>query len=121
MSPEVQREYSEILTQVALRNGALMASPGDRQYGWIDSQYAHLATCGVKSYGRAVEREFSQFEGTFAPETRIRLAIDVDNVSCNCGQIVGREVRWEPCSGLQDVAQAVFAELYEKLRVGDEK
>ena len=116
MSPEVQAEYDRILAAVAVRSGALMAPRGDRQYGWIAGDWSHLSQCGVKSWGSAVETTFTQFEGTFAEGTRYRTAIDVADVVCNCGEITGREVRWEPSEGLGEVTSAVFEALYRELR-----
>lgn len=116
MSPEVQAEYDKILAAVAVRNGVLMSPPGDRYYGYIGDEWEHFATCNARSWGTAKETTFSQFEDTFATSTRYRMAIDVANVTCNCGQIKDREVRWEPSDGLGEVTSKVFAELYRQLK-----
>lgn len=116
MSLEVQAEYDRILAIVAVRNGALMSPPSDRGYGWIAMDWEHLARCKPKTWGKATEVTFTQFEGTFVEETRYRMAIDVKDVTCNCGQITGREVRWEPESGLGDVTSKIFEEMYRQLK-----
>jgi len=112
----VRREYETLLAQIAVRQGALLRPANDRGYGWIDPEWEHLSRCGVRSWGRATETTFQQFEGTFFEGERIHHAVDVADVTCHCGEITGREVRWEPSNGLSDVAEAVFAALYEKTR-----
>lgn len=116
MDSNVKQEYDALLTEIALKQGALMSPPNLRQYGWIDGDYAHLSSCGVRTWGAVRETEFQQFEGTFFEGERIRHAVDVSGVTCNCGFLTDREVRWEPTGGLSEVAEAVFTALYEKMR-----
>ena len=116
MDKKIEQEYESLLAEVAIRNGSLLAPPGQRGFGWIAYDYEHLVTCGAKSWGAPIESEFSHFEDTFAEDVKVRHAIDVADVTCNCGQITGGEVRWEPYEGVSEVARAVFGLLYEKLR-----
>jgi hypothetical protein len=117
MSPEVQAEYDRVLAAVAIRKGTLM-TPSGRIYGWIADDWEHLSRCKARTWGKAKETTFTQFEGTFAEGTRYRTAIDVQDVSCHCGQVAGREVRWEPSDGLSEVTEAIFAEMYTQLKGG---
>jgi len=119
MSDEVRAEYEAALARVVVRNGSIVRT-NDTYYGWNDyPAFQHIVggSWGDKGPGcalvlpdgaRAVEDEWSEFAGTFADGDNVKHGAIVRGVSCKCGQLTGRSVRWE--ANMHEVAEAVFEE-----------
>src|SRR5687767_12929273 len=113
MSPEVRAEYDRVLRAVVLRRGILV-SEKPRSFGWMDADYVHTSRCVVTSDRTPDESEWSEFAGTFAESDATRRGIDVSGVSCACGELVDRVVRWE--AGPSEMIEAVFEEAFGAVR-----
>lgn len=111
MSPEARAEYDAALRAAVLRHGTLVDRRPD-VYGWMDHNYAHAERCELTSTAAPEEVRWSEFQDTFSPN-RERTGTSVSGVSCACGELVDREVRWE--ASVSEVTEALFAALFEQL------
>jgi hypothetical protein len=126
MSPEVQQEYDTALLAATLKHGTVVATRG--RWGWQDfDAECHLGRMGalpgepytpcrlVPAAGEGVaEDEWIEFEGTFYEGDKTHHGVIVNHVSCACGQLTDRSVRWE--ARVQEVAEAVFEMAFGPLR-----
>lgn len=106
MSPEVERAYHDAMRRAVLRHGALIAT-GVTFYGWIADDWKHKHECELTTTAIPQEDEWFEFDGTFAP-SRIGRGVTVSEVSCRCGKLVNRRVRWE--ASPSTMIEAVFTE-----------
>lgn len=122
MSPEVQAEYDRALTAVVVEHGTIVKERPSI-YGWIDyNALDHIGqgwrtpqgTCALIVPENAHPREdrWVEFAGTFAEDDNSRTGVAVDGVSCRCGQLTNRTVRWD--AHVQEVAEAVFTKAVEQ-------
>lgn len=121
MTPEVEREYKRHLMTAALQHGELVATDASF-YGWRDyseeewvGRRPHYRACALT--GTSVhETSWGEFMGTFYDGDTTVHGVEVRGVSCACGRLKDRRVRWTAHPG--DVAKAVFEELYTSLHPG---
>lgn len=121
MSPEAQAAYNDILKDLVLRNGTLVKEDPSI-YGWVDYKYyrchekgyePHHLSCEISSSQPPVEDYWREFNGTFNDEDDSVHGIVLKSVNCACGKLKEREFRWE--GRMQEVAKAVFAEMFVRL------
>jgi hypothetical protein len=118
MSPEAQAEYNRAMAAATVKHGSIVRTNGTF-YGWSDYDAAmHVAGWSytdksvkpcplvVPEHGTVREDEWSQFEGTFYDGDTTHHGVTVTGVSCSCGQLTDRTVRWE--ANMQEVAEAIF-------------
>lgn len=116
MSPEAQAEYNRAMAAAAVKNGLIVRADPSYYGGWSDWEAAeHLNPYGPASapcrlvapeHGTVKEDEWSEFEGTFYDGDTSHHGVVVTGVSCVCGQLTDRAVRWE--ASMQEIAEAVF-------------
>jgi len=111
MSPEVEREYHEILARLIAEHGYPVRPPGEWSFYSQHEYDGHTRSCGVVSYGKPQEDTWSEFQGTFADDHTVHGA--TVTVTCNCGRYVDRTVRWNVRA--TEMAELIFTALYEKL------
>lgn len=122
MSPEAQAEYNKALTAAVLKHGT-MVSKDASSYGWEDYEYhhgpnwsgrhkSHHVTCGWASVGKPEEDYWHEFQGTFYEGDTSVHGIVIKGLTCNCGRIQDREMRWQ--ASIQTVAEAIFEEAFSK-------
>jgi hypothetical protein len=114
MSPEAQREYDDALRKITLQHGTpLRVNPSF----YVQNDYrlvGHAATCGIVTASKPKEDVWHEFAGTFAStDAGKRHGIVVTDVSCNCGQLVQRTIRWE--ASISEISEALFGEIFEVL------
>lgn len=115
MSPEAEKRYHDLLRRVALKNGDIVRTDPSI-YGWLDySATKHVRSCTLSSIATPEEIVFQEFAGTFATSDYTRHAIEVNDVSCECGTIRDRALRWETT-----VADALKIVLITELEKDDE-
>lgn len=134
MSPEVRAEYEAIVTELVLQRGRVVMND-PTEYGWADATldvwkrdegpggerlydgpFSHFTQCDAFAIGHLVEDvRWAHFVGTFNPggPTEPRHGVEVHDVSCMCGRVKLRTVRWE--GSIHDLAGAVFERLYRRL------
>lgn len=119
MNEEIQKEYDRLLIKLVLRHGDLVSERATT-FGWRD--YAetfpndwygrtfveHLERCGIQSVGSVQEEIWYEFQGTFYEGDNSVHGVAVFGLTCNCGKLTNRSVRWS--ARMQEVAQAVFEE-----------
>ncbi len=107
MSPEIQEEYDRALKAATLDNG-LVIDNRPSVYGWADYRASeHMRSCGGVSDSPVEEDDWYEFVGTFAdPPNEHKHGMYVSNVSCRCGQLTGRSIRWD--ADRSEIAEAVF-------------
>ena len=105
MSPEAQEEYNRALKIALIRHGSVIEK-NPSTYGWADYQATeHLRQCGGWSLWNADEDTWHEFVDSYAgSEAKHGLALE--RVTCNCGHLAVRTVRWK--AELSEVAEAVF-------------
>ena len=115
MKPEIQREYDRTVTALVVERGDIIGGNG---FGWQDfDALRHIGRLGlypgqtactliVPEGAQPREDEWTQYEGTYGGNDTPHHGITVQGVSCACGQLTGRAVRWE--AGLSEIAEAVF-------------
>lgn len=111
MSPAARAEYDAALRAATLKNGTLV----DRHpsvYGYMAEDWEHKNACEVTSSEAPREVEWSQFTDTFAPNEN-KHGVSVSGVSCACGALVNREVRWE--ADASEMTEALFEYVFERL------
>lgn len=112
MSPEAQRRYDELLRTATLLNGAVVVSDPSL-YGWEDYKLTqHARVCALRSTATPREITFTEFAGTFASEDYTRHAVELKGVSCVCGLIKKRTMRWQ--TTVADALKAVLTMVLEK-------
>jgi hypothetical protein len=109
MSPEVEQEYQQALTESVVRRGTVVSLPGRGRWGWQDYEASrHLNECGGSAPGVPTEDYWYEYAGTNAgPEDGKRIGLVLYRVTCNCGQLDSREVRWD--EHISNVAEELFA------------
>lgn len=119
MTPEVQEQYDRVLTTVTVRNGTLVSiNPsiyGWEAFPWSDPTREHWDRCGMKPLTgeeRAVEDSWDEFQGTFYEGDTTVHGVTVYGLSCNCGQLTDRSIRWR--ANMREVAEVVFTEAFGK-------
>lgn len=118
MSPAARAEYDAALRAAVLQHGTLVDVRPD-VYGWVAPDYDHKSTCEVTSSQAPREVEWSQFADTFAPNLD-KHGVSVFGVSCACGALVNREVRWE--ASASEMTEALFEHVFDRIaRLGAEK
>lgn len=115
MSPEAQAEYERFLREAVLKRGALV-STGSTYYGWIADDWRHTSKCELTTTKVPEEITYSEFAGTFATSDSTHHAVEVSGVSCKCGQLKDRKVRWD--ASVSEVAEAVFELAFGKKAEG---
>lgn len=109
MSPEAQAAYNAALTKVLFKHGVLVDSTPDI-YGWMDLDYEHAWECKLSTKNVPVEDRWDEFMGTFSDEDTTRHGIVIHGVSCACGKLQQRSIRWH--ARMQEIAEAVFEEAF---------
>lgn len=117
MDDAVQAEYDRLLARVVLKQGELVRKD-ESQYGWHDYndgwvRDSHHRTCEV-TCKRVQEVTWYEFQGTFYEGDESVHGVSAFGVTCACGKLKDREVRWS--AAMQEVAQAVFEELYKEIK-----
>lgn len=122
MSPEAQVEYEKALTAATLKHGT-MADRNASFYGWQDFRYhhgevwsekhvPHHLACELINVGKPEEDYWHEFQGTFYEGDTAVHGIVLKGLTCACGEIQDREMRWT--ANMQEVAEAVFEEAFGK-------
>jgi len=111
LSEEAQREYDEALRRATIRNGSVLATR-ERRFGWQDFEATlHLGQCGGTSELNAQEDFWYEFAGTFAEAgDHEKHGVSLKGVSCQCGELSDREVRWTDYPSA--MTEAVFGEAF---------
>jgi hypothetical protein len=116
MSPEIEKEYRAALARVVAAKG-FVVKEHPSFYWWIDyeaSEHLGLRDSGagcmviVPVTARGREDEWEEFEGTFYEGDTTHHGATVDGISCACGLLTNRSLRWE--ASVHEVAEAVFVE-----------
>lgn len=117
MSPKLQAEYDAALLAATLKHGTPLGGGG---WGWQDfDALRHLgrmidptADCWLVATAdlKAIEDEWTEPKGTFDESDRTRHGVIVYRVSCACGLLTNRDIRWD--AGIQEIAEAVFEEAF---------
>jgi hypothetical protein len=103
----VEDEYRKIMIDLVLQHGTLV-DPFANLFGWVDADYDHVRDCPTTAL--AVEEDsWSEFAGTFAPDDNLIHGITAVGVTCVCGRLTNRRVRW--AGRMQDIARAMFNEM----------
>lgn len=105
MSHEAQEQYNRALKVALIKNGSVV-DLRPSTYGWQNyDDTEHLRRCGGWSLWNADEDTWHEFVDSYAgSEAKHGLALQ--RVTCNCGQLAARTVRWR--AELSEVAEAVF-------------
>lgn len=120
MTPEVEQEYKRHLIAAVLRHGE-MVSPTASYLSWRDhdehipGRRSHPRDCPLTATD-VRETSWQEFMGTFYEGDDTVHGVEAIGVSCACGRLKDRRVRWTAHPG--DVAKAVFEELYTSLHPG---
>ena len=119
MSPEAQKQYDAAMMAAAIKHGT-MVSRNPSFYGWSARPWSgddasdckHMEHCQfVPGSTSAVEEDdWNEFMGTFYEGDTTKHGVIVKGVSCACGEIKDRSVRWQ--ADMQEVAEAVFEEAF---------
>lgn len=112
MSPEAQAQYDAALTVVTLKNG-LVVRDHPSIYMWTDyplTEHVQSTGCALTATGTAKETIWDEFQGTFYDGDTSVHGLQVSGVSCACGQVVDRAMRWE--ATVSAVAESVFNEAF---------
>ena len=105
MSPEAQKGYQRALKAALIRNGSVV-EPHPSTYGWVEyGETVHLRQCGGSSEQTVEEDTWHEFLDTYHG-SGAKHGLRLEQVTCNCGHLVGRAVRWE--AELSEVTEAVF-------------
>ena len=79
------------------------------RYGWLDgSATEHLRSCGGYSRQDVREDDWYEFVSMGGPEDGHKFGLTLRGVSCACGQLQDRVLRWD--ASTYEVAAAVFQE-----------
>lgn len=107
MSPETQKEYDAALKQATIQHGGVL-DHRTSTFGWEDYRASeHLRRCGGVSNEEVEEDDWYEFAGTFAgPEEGHKHGLLVSGVTCLCGELADRSVRWD--ADRSEIAEAVF-------------
>lgn len=117
MSPRARAEYDRALRAAVLTHGVLV-DPRPSVYGWMAYDWQHVASCVVSSDAAPREVEWSQFADTFAPNLQ-KHGVGLSGVSCACGALVDREMRWE--ASPSEMTEALFEHVFARLaEVGED-
>ena len=108
-SPQIQTEYERALRAAVLKHGAL-TDPESHAFGWVADDWEHKRVCVLTSGQVPDESEWTEFGGSFTDHHPTKHGIDLTGVSCACGQIENRTVRWQ--AGPAEMIQAVFEEAF---------
>lgn len=115
MSDEVRVEYERVLIAVVLRHGSVVDRGPGSYHGWQDyDRTTHLRECTTATHGAVAEATWHEFKGTFDEGDDSVHGVQVTHVTCACGQLSNVTVRWS--ARMQEIAEAVFVELYESMR-----
>jgi len=107
-----------MLARVVFKMGSVVL-PEPSIYMWEDYEASsHLRVCEIYTHGRPIETTWSEFVSTFYEGDLTVHGIDVPDVTCLCGQLEKRTLRLQ--STVHEVAEAVFAELYEATRTTED-
>lgn len=109
MTSKIHAEYVNVLCAVVLAKGAL-TDPGPHTYGWIAQDWQHKHTCQLSSTAVPVEAEWTEFGGSFTEHHPTKHGIDLSHVSCACGQVQDRTLRWD--ANPYEMMAAVFEEMH---------
>jgi len=110
LSEELQREYEAVLQRAILRHGTVTNLPGTGRWGWQDyDATSHLAQCGGLSERQVLEDEWSEWGGTDAGPN-YKHGMSLTGVSCQCGRLADRKVRWDDYP--TNMTEAVFEEAF---------
>lgn len=112
MSDHVRDEYNDALRTAILRHGELV-SVDPSIYMWRDyNTQEHLRACILACVDIPKSDEWNEFADTFFEGDTRHYGVIVSGVSCECGTIRNRSVRWEET--VSRVAEAVFTIAAEK-------
>lgn len=92
--------YRAAMTQFVLKHGTLVDPTANSYYGWIAEDYDHPRTCvlTLAEGGTFHENTVTEFQSTFEGN-RESAVVDAFPVSCACGAITNRTVRYEGTVG----------------------
>lgn len=112
MSDAVRAEYERVLARVIIKRGSVVVQT-DGWYGWVDyDATTHVSKCGVATHGAPDEDTWYEFKGTFYEGDTSVHGMALSGVTCKCGRITDRSLRWQ--ASVVEVATEVFAEAYSK-------
>lgn len=105
MSPEAQEGYDRALKLALIRNGSVV-EPRPSTYGWVEwDETEHLHRCGGWSLLAVEEETWQEFLNSY-DGSGAKHGLRLERVTCNCGHLAGRDIRWR--AELSEVAEAVF-------------
>lgn len=111
MSPDVEREYQNAIRQVVLKHGTPISLPGQGRWGWQDFEAGnHLWQCGGRSDREVAEDDWYEFVSMGGPGDGHTHGVSLPGVSCNCGHLTDRTVRWQ--AHPSEIAEAVFEQAF---------
>lgn len=110
MTPEVQAEYDQALMAVTVRNGYLMDTRQTRFHNYDWKLTGHPRECPTTAQ-KVNEDVWYEFAGTFASTNDQRKhGICATGVSCACGALKDRTIRWE--ASVSEIMEIVFEEAF---------
>jgi hypothetical protein len=105
MSPETQEEYDRALKTALIANGDVVESRPST-YGWKDYDATeHLRSCGGWSERPVEDDAWHEFIDSYEGSAE-KHGQSVSGVTCECGVLGGRTVRWD--AQRDEIAEAVF-------------
>lgn len=96
MPPELEREYQATIRAAVLQNGYVVDTLPS--FGWMDHPATtHLRACGgyTPRFTEVHEDEWYEFVSMGDGNEPAKHGMALDDVSCPCGQIKSRKVRWD--------------------------
>lgn len=107
----IKAEYENALRIAVLRHGAL-TDPDSHAYGWIADDWEHKRWCKLTSEQVPTEAAWTEFGDSFTEHHPTKHGIDLPGVSCACGAITDRTMRWDahPAEMIQIVLTIGFEE-----------
>lgn len=112
MSDSIRTEYNNALRTAILQHGELICIDPSIYMRRDYSTHEHLRACVLTCVDTPKSDEWDEFAGTFFEDDTRHYGVMVSGVSCECGTIRNRGVRWEETTSR--IAEIVFTIAAEK-------
>lgn len=100
---EIKQKIKELIISTAFAKGVKVVEVHENIYGWndnpatkhINGNYGRTEKCEIHALENATVQEnyVAEFSDTMNPANE-EMFIDIDHVSCACGQVSDRKVRY---------------------------